>query len=461
MFAFVSAQKSISISDSAHLDYSTDSVVYTIGKVEIIGNKHTKTYIVAREFAVKEGDVFTPHELTHKLTLTKNQLMNTRMFNEVLVYVSNLKYNVATIRVEVKERWYLWPLPYFKLVDRNFNVWWFDENRDLTRANYGIKFTHDNLSGRRDKLGVDLVNGYNQQVVISYVQPFSDKALKHGFGVGLAYNRQREMSYKTNNNKQAFAKLPGFIKETKGAVVSYSYRPDSKYHFSASVGVLDENVNDTILKLNPQYYPLQKTSISFAYAGAILRYYNVDYIPFPQKGFMYELSIYNRGFSKQMNLLSISAEGTYALKTSNTNFIQFHNLVMLRANAKEPPYINQGMMGYGDVYLRGLESYVVDGTAGFLSNTTIYQKLFKYVFKNPLKTKNHERIPFTFYLKAFGDMGYVQNKLSSANSFSNTFLYTSGLGLDVVSMYDFVFRLEYSFNQFGNSGLGIRVRGDF
>jgi len=40
-------------------------------------------------------------------------------------------------------------------------------------------------------------------------------------------------------------------------------------------------------------------------------------------------------------------------------------------------------------------------------------------------------------------------------------LRTAGIGLDIVSIYDFVFRLEYSFNQFGDKGFAFRTRGDF
>lgn len=459
---WLAAQKNQFITDSINTTFTQDtSIVYTIGSIELKGNKQTKNYIIFREVTFKEGNTYKPNELTNALSLTQKQLINTLMFNEVLVYVSSLRANIATVKIEVKERWYLLPLPYFKIVDRNFNQWWFDHKRDLNRVNYGIKFTHDNLSGRKDKLSIDLVNGYNQQVFIGYNQPFSDKKLKQGFSVVMFYNRQREMNYNTINNKQAFLKLPHFVRESKGINFQYTYRPDSKYRFSANIGLNDENVLDTIVKLNPNYYGNNKSAISFFSIAAGLKYNNVDYIPFPQKGLIYEFYLYNRGFSKQMNLFSFTAEATYAIKFSKANFVQFHNWLNIRAKATDQPFINQSLLGYGDVFLRGMESYVVDGTMGFLSNTTIYQKLFTYIFKNPFKIKNHEKIPFTFYIKAFGDMGYVKNTTTNANSFTNSFLYTKGVGIDVLSLYDFVFRLEYSFNQFGQSGFGIRARGDF
>jgi hypothetical protein len=35
-------------------------------------------------------------------------------------------------------------------------------------------------------------------------------------------------------------------------------------------------------------------------------------------------------------------------------------------------------------------------------------------------------------------------------------LYTGGIGLDIISIYDVVLRVEYSFNQLNQSGLFVR-----
>ena len=47
------------------------------------------------------------------------------------------------------------------------------------------------------------------------------------------------------------------------------------------------------------------------------------------------------------------------------------------------------------------------------------------------------------------------------NSLVNSFLYTGGFGIDVVTFYDLVFRFEYSFNQLGQSGLFFHIGSDF
>ena len=48
---------------------------------------------------------------------------------------------------------------------------------------------------------------------------------------------------------------------------------------------------------------------------------------------------------------------------------------------------------------------------------------------------------------AFADMGYVNDKrYATANPLANNWLHSYGAGLDFVTYYDKVLRLEYSFN---------------
>ena len=118
-----------------------------------------------------------------------------------------------------------------------------------------------------------------------------------------------------------------------------------------------------------------------------------------------------------MNMLSLSLETTNAISFENDWFVQLHNIAVVTFSNNQPFY-NRVLLGYGDMYCRGMESYVIDGTAGFLSNTTLYKKLLTYVFNTPfIKTKTHNKIPFTLYLKAFTD--FYGKRFSWVNSFKN------------------------------------------
>jgi hypothetical protein len=66
------------------------------------------------------------------------------------------------------------------------------------------------------------------------------------------------------------------------------------------------------------------------------------------------------------------------------------------------------------------------------------------------------------FAKVYGDCGYVYNKYPTpTNTLANSFLYSGGFGVDVVTFYDLVFRFEYSFNQLGEKGLFFHVSNYF
>ncbi|MFX5937509.1 hypothetical protein ABTE71_19335, partial [Acinetobacter baumannii] len=98
----------------------------------------------------------------------------------------------------------------------------------------------------------------------------------------------------------------------------------------------------------------------------------------------------------------------------------------------------------GYFFMRGLEYNVVDGNFGAALKTTLQQQVGKYVLHNPFRSKTHDKIPFRFFLKLYGDVGYAYNKYAvPSNTLNNTLLRSYGIGLDIVSIYDFVFKIEY------------------
>ena len=98
--------------------------------------------------------------------------------------------------------------------------------------------------------------------------------------------------------------------------------------------------------------------------------------------------------------------------------------------------------------------------AATVNRATVRRQIFSYTIKNPVSIKNHNEIPVTFYLKAYGNAGYVYDD-KTQTPLNNKFIGTYGLGLDVVTIYDIVIRLEYSFNQWGEHNLYLHSKGDF
>lgn len=437
-----------------------------ISDVMITGNGKTRPPIIFREVPFQKGDTLLVEELPDKLKLARDLLMNTTLFVDVKVYVSTSIREAgrrkAIIAIDVKERWYLFPLPYFKLIDRNFNQWWVDQKRSLDRVNYGAKFIQNNFTGRNDNLDIWLITGYNHQISFRYQLPFIDKKLTKGISIGVQYATQKELNIATEDNKQVFVRKDNVIRENFRVEATYSYRPDVRQRHYFRVSYNREHIDDTVLLLNPNYFPTLRTTARFLDFNYQYKYYNVDYIPYPTKGWMLEANVYSRLIQKNLDLWQASARAVYAIPFQpERRFLHLEAIAVWKTPFNNA-FINQRLLGYNYMQMRGLEYNVIDGRAAGILKTTFHQQLFSVILHNPASKKTHDRIPVRVFLKAFADIGYARNPFSlPSNTLNNTFLRSWGFGVDIVSIYDFVFKIQFSMNQLGTDGVYLHSRNDF
>jgi len=440
---------------------ANDTSLVLIADISVHGNKKTKPYIIEREIPFKQGQYLRYSDLEKMLVLAKQQVTNTALFTTVSAYVAHRENDLVFINIDVKERWYLFPLPYFKLVDRNFNQWWVEQKANLNRTNYGIKFMQNNVSGRNDKLAVNLIAGYSNQVQAKYEQPFADNSLKKGFSVAFSFSRQRELNVNSNESKQVFFKQDKFVMQNIRAELGYLYRPAIKTRHFVRLAYVNNRINDTIVKLNPNYYPGGKTNISYPELSYTIQYLNTDYNAYPTRGFIGDASIIRKGVNSDMNVTQLQYHANLTIPIATKMQVYLQSAGIIKFPFKQPFY-NQQLFGYGDAYLRGLEYYVTDGVAGIMGRTTLRREIFSATLRTPPNSKRNITIPLRFFLKVGQDLGYTYTKTPGNSLLSNKLLYTECFGLDVViPSYDIVFKFEYSFNQLGGSGLFFHVRTDF
>jgi opacity protein-like surface antigen len=440
----------------------TDSVnaLLLVNDIIITGYKKTLPYIIQREVPLKKGQYILNNELQAKLMLCKQQLMNTSLFVDVDVRPIVIDSNNIFIDIHVKERWYLFPIPYFRIVSRNFNTWWVEEGHNFNKVEYGLKFMQNNVSGRNDNLNLWLIGGYTQQVSLRYDNPNIDNKLKHGINIGFGYRRNRELNYAINYNKQSFFKEPDkFLIKQFYVDFAYTYRPAIRTRHTFRVSYSDISVSDTVVKLNRLYLAPGATTVHFPDISYTLQYYNLDYNPYPLKGFSGEASLYKR-FGKNSDVWQVSGRANFAAKLFPRSFIQLQAAGLLRFPFNQP-YISNSLMGSTDLYMRGLEYYVVEGVAGGVARATVKNEIISLNVRNPVRSSTHDKIPFRVFLKAYGDLGYSFMPNFGNSILNNKLLRTWGAGVDIVTFYDVVLRLEYSFNQLGDNGLFVHTQTDF
>ena len=152
-------------------DYMIDTAQLTgyvprlhVRNIIISGNKKTKKYIILREMQISEGDSIEIARLDAELSKARDFIYNTTLFIEVKVSPEIINASDLDIVIEVKERWYIFPIPYLELADRSFNEWLKKYNASFSRLSYGIMFSHYNVSGRRDRLSLIFINGFKRNI---------------------------------------------------------------------------------------------------------------------------------------------------------------------------------------------------------------------------------------------------------------------------------------------------------
>lgn len=426
----------------------------TIRNVFSSGNKITKSYIIAREVPLKKGEKYTMSDILKNIPLAKQSLLNTGLFIDVAVDFTNWSNDSLDILVDVKERWYYFPVPYLKPVDRNFNVWIKEYDASLSRVNYGVKLIGYNVSGRNDKLNIWLLSGYSRQVVLNYTAPYFDKSLKNGISFDFLYSANKELNYSSIDNKQAFYKDPNeFVTSRLRVGIGYSYRTGYIKRHVARLSYNVAKISDSVLQKNPTYFDNNQKTTKFPELFYQYQSISVDYIPYPLKGYQWEVAFMKRGIDKNMNLWELNLKGGKYWELSPKFYFALQSNAIIKLPLNQP-YFNLELLGYRDAFLRGLENYVVDGAIMGITKSTFRKEIWSPKLRTGLKSRNYGTIPFRFFLKIYGDAGYVYNKMPMpSNTLVNKMLYTGGGGLDIWTIYDATISLEYSFNQLGQRGL--------
>lgn len=445
-----------------HLDDSKLSVQASgklaISEITISGNKRTKEKIIIRELTFKVGDSLTRQEVVKRIERSKQNLINTSLFNFVTitpVYAADS--SSVVLLLDVKERWYLWPAPIFEIQDRNFNSWW--QTKDMFRINYGMYLTMENVRGRNESATLKFRKGYTELYGFSYKIPYINK--KQTVGLSASYNflRNNEVAYCTYGNKLQFNRnYTKFMRKEKEAKIGLTYRKGLYTRHSLELLYCESYVADTIKNLNKNYFGDNLGSVSYF---SMQYRYKRDYRDakiFPLRGYYYEFSLVKDGLNllKNENVDNFTADAVVKNYWSPMKRVFVGTALRLRYKLFNTTgyYFNRAL-GYND-FVRGYEYYVIDGqTFAMLKTNVNFQLVKPRVVTVPLKRlEKFNKVPYSIYLSAHADAAFVQDKVFyNDNPLSNSWLGGAGLGVSFVTYYDYVLRVEASVNKLREKGV--------
>lgn len=438
-----------------------------IDSIKISGNKRTKEKIILREIGYAVGDSIMTNDLDNELNKIQKRLLDTRLFNEVNVEIPNQKSTV--INIEVIESWYIFPRPIFELSDRNFNVWWTEQNRDLKRVNYGARLSHINFTGNRDPLKLFLQWGFTRSVLAEYSLPFLNRSQTFGAAVAISYAERKQTGFVTIDNRTVFGG-----NENNETIISlflvgtrFNYRPGLFFNHSGNIEFHNNQGSDFLTQnLNPEYFGGGKRGIRFFSADYDLKLDRRVFRLYPEKGYFFEFNIKKEGFGifKDYNNLStfVEFQHYHPILPKLTSAIRFKaktNLIR-----ETVAFANNTGLGYFDDALRGYELYVQDGTDYLLWKSSLRYQIFKHTFnfEKWMPIYQFKKLSVQIALAANFDAGYVNERTYvDTNTFTNRVLTGGGPGIDIILFNNFLINLEYSFNHIGERGFFFRTVNSF
>lgn len=451
-----------SSADSLNVD---DQRIVFIDNIFVTGNKKTKDRIIIREVSSNIGESYSLAILQKMIKADRDKIYNTKLFNTVEVAILELDIDKVDIVVKVTERWYMFPIPIIDIIDRNFNDWWVNQNHDFSRIIYGLSLYHFNMRGMNERMTLTAQFGYSRRYEFEYDVPYIDKSQQNGLGVFVKYIEYNNLHYDNFENKRVFFDSEELLKTNVFTGINYVRRNSFYTRHYIDLRYSDSNIADTILVLNPNYLGIDGNRQQFFSLAYTFSLDKRDIVAYPLEGYRMAAFIEKAGLGifDDLDIIRFRASFSRYIKwKKGFYFSNFSSLYLSTPNTQ--PYSETKGLGFGNDIIRGYELYVIHGQNYIVNKTSLKKVLLagSTEMKNfPLEQFKH--FPYAFYLKSYFDIGYSSNTQDYEGNqlLADKLLFGGGLGLDIVTMYDLVVRLEYSWNSIGENGFFFHIESEF
>ncbi len=445
------------------LGLSEDQLI--VEDILIEGNRVTQSSIILRELTFSRGDTIRKMELLPAIQRSRENLLNLAIFNFVNFDASHFPGNKIKIHISITERWYIWPVPILEYAERNFSE--FITNREWDKIVYGAWLRWNNFRGRNELLTAKVRLGYIREYALAYSAPNIGLRQRHGISTGFNLNQQNELFVATVNNRPVEYK-PGVLPATTrvNAFARYSYRRKIYSTHSLRFEYWDYMVTDSVAITNPNYLGGGRPRLRFFSAIYEFSHDVRDSRVYPLEGFAVKLrgERLGLGIIPEFAYPSTRVTGILMFHQQVASRIYFYNVSKARwSSEKLLPYsLNRGL-GYNE-FLSGFEPYVIDGSDYFITKYSLkFQVIKPTTYTLPLiRMDQFNKLYYAIYFNLFADAGYVYNEFPDpTNTMVNNWQFSAGIGIDLVTYYDQVFRVDYAINRFGERGLFFHIETPF
>jgi outer membrane protein assembly factor BamA len=438
--------------------------IIQVRQIAILGNDLTKPQVISREMTLQEGDTVSLQRLEVQIERSRQNIFNLALFNEVRIQHEIVSDQLYLI-VEVKERWYLFPIPNLDLEERNtYDIL---RNRNLHRLVYGLNLEWKNVTGRNELLNFYGQLGFSQRFYVDFERPAIIPSQFIDLLIKARYIREPEIIYGTKDAiPQWGATYTEPLRKINSLRVGLRKRfGDVRKSLYLEAGYHHYQFADSLPTFNPSFIPTDQNQIQ--YPSLVVTFANDqrDYKAFPLKGFKYQLLFRQVGLGNENSTTFTKLGATWAHHLPlNKRWNFTYGTHLMFSFGENIPFFEKNFIGYrtgefrGISYdVRGYDPYTIDGS--FLNMTKFELKYALF----PIRQMTIEQIPFkkfqTFplgvFLTAFSDFGYVRdNTFNNQDQFlKNQLLAGYGLGLNIIGFYDNLLRIELTRNHLNQTGI--------
>jgi outer membrane protein assembly factor BamA len=424
-------------------------------QVRIHGLKKTHPEVILREMTIQQGDTIPLDKWEAIQQECYHNIYNTAVFTKVELQ-DTLGPGGMTLDITVQERWYIWPTPYVNLEERTFNEWW--QDKDLDRLVYGMGVTWDNFSGWRDQLIAYAQLGYSRRVTLAYSRPFLFPKPKIDGVFYFRYLNNKEIGYGTEDGILQLARLRNSpMRVSYEGMVRFGkrYGPRKRLYLDFAWNYFEPD--DSIVYFNPEY--LTTAARAEYYPSVTLTWVSDqrDLFSFPLSGYKYGALVRQSGLpgwgTTRFTKVSLTFSQHLAI-TRRWNFAW--GVQQMFTIGDRVPYFDKFFVGFENS-LRGFEPYVIDAGSLNLSKVELKYGIIprQMLHVRQIPFRKFRDFPLGIYLSGYADAGYVSDATFNNNdrTLKNIPLIGYGVGLNFITVYDALLRVEYSRNNLGGQGI--------
>ncbi|MBO4581476.1 MAG: hypothetical protein J5701_04220 [Bacteroidales bacterium] len=436
---------------------------YTIQNIILSGNHRTKEYVILRELTFRTGDTLNMELLDKHITQSKQNLLNASLFNWVDISYTADNQNII-IYINVEEQWYWIPVLHIRTAEGNFNTWWQSKPLNWHTLTFGMELTDYNFLGRKHQVSVTIHAGYDNLLNIKYIIPYVNKKKTIGIQMGAGFNISRKIITAICDYRLQPLRSHKVIRYGGYAMAGIIWRPKHHFTWENNISYYIDNYNDTIFQEQNDFWHSHSINYFQLYTKAKWDYR--DYSSYPLKGFYADIILEKNGLFipfESVNTLYAQVNGRYYTPIVPRFYFGAGISLFSTFNTRFPITIGK-FINSDNIEIRGLYSYLIPADNMILLKTNFKIALLEPTF---IRIRNWDprigHLSFACYWNIFFDIMYytadtdylILNKHEQLAPWQQVL----GMGLDLVTSYDKVFRFETSYSfQVGKLFYGISFK---